>query len=120
MGMKLIIAGSRTLNEVGLISAVIERNDILLDIKEVVSGCAKGIDTAGAEWAAIHGITIKSFPADWNKFGRSAGYIRNSEMAKYGDALLAIWDGHSKGTLNMITTMQKLEKPVYIMEVYYK
>jgi len=121
MGMKLIIAGSRTLSSDSLVHAAITLHNINQgEIEEVVSGCAKGIDTSGAEYAANVGKIVKSMPADWNKHGRSAGYIRNSEMANYGDALLAIWDGHSKGTQNMISEMEKLGKPVYIMEVYLK
>jgi len=90
-------------------------------VTEVISGGARGIDQAGEEWAYWSGERpVKKFPADWDKHGKSAGYIRNKEMAEYADELLAIWDGHSKGTLNMITEMQKLDKPVHIMEVYIK
>ena len=121
MSSKLIIAGSRNLNSVYLIYAAMDIFNILKkDISTVISGCARGIDTVGAEWAADNCIIVKSMPAKWDKHGKSAGYIRNKEMAKEGDKLLAIWDGDSKGTLNMITEMQKLGKPVHIMEVYLK
>ena len=79
------------------------------EITEVVSGKARGVDTLG-EWWAKSGekdIPIQSFPADWKKFKKAAGYIRNAEMAKYADALIAIWDGESRGTFNMIEEAMK-------------
>ena len=128
--MKLIIAGSRNLHGKYLVQAAIDLCKIPLakgltlepnTVCEVVSGGAKGIDTAGEDWAYWNGeIPVKEFPANWDVCGKSAGHIRNKEMDNYADELLAIWDGHSKGTLHMITEMQKLGKPVHIMEVYIK
>jgi hypothetical protein len=57
------------------------------------------------------------FPPDWKKYGKSAGYRRNKEMAEVADALVAFWDGKSKGTANMIDLMRKAGKPLKI--VYY-
>lgn len=83
-------------------------------ISEVVSGTANGIDRRGEQWAAKNNIPIKQFPAEWDVYGKSAGYVRNYVMAQYADALIAIWDGKSKGTLNMINTMANLNKPIYV------
>ena len=83
-------------------------------ISEVVSGTANGIDRRGEQWAAKNNIPIKQFPAEWDVYGKSAGYLRNYVMAQYADALIAIWDGKSKGTLNMINTMANLNKPIYV------
>lgn len=69
---------------------------------EIVSGKAKGADTLGEKWAKERGLKIKSFPADWDQFGNSAGPIRNAQMADYGTHLVAFWDGRSRGTLNMV------------------
>lgn len=71
-------------------------------ITEVVSGTALGIDQAAIEWAHGVGIPVRKFPANWNKHGKRAGYLRNEEMADYADALIAIWDGESRGTKHMI------------------
>lgn len=112
--MKLIIAGSRTLNpEWQLIDALVMQFD-MDTITEVVSGGAKGVDTDAQRWAEAVKLPFKLFSADWETHGKSAGYKRNAEMAKYGDALLAIWDGHSRGTNNMIEVMRIYNKPVYI------
>jgi len=110
--MKLIIAGSRTnCPDPGFIEHMRIYNGIR--VSEVVSGTAKGADRAGENWATLYNKSVKRFPANWDKFGKAAGHIRNSEMAKYGDALLLIWDGESRGSKNMKDTMLKLNKPVY-------
>ena len=84
--------------------------------EEVVCGLAKGADIWGRNWALSNGIPIKDFPADWEKYGKAAGVIRNKQMADYADAAIVfIWDG-SRGSQNMINTMQKLGKPVYVVK----
>lgn len=74
---------------------------------------ARGADTAGRMYAERCGIPVAKFPADWDKHGRRAGYVRNEAMARYADAGLAFWDGSSRGTAHMIRTMGSLGKPVY-------
>ena len=103
--MKTIIAGGRNFNDYKLL--VRECRKRLFEISEIVSGCANGADKLGEKFANDYDVPIKKFPADWNKFGKSAGYIRNEEMAKYADALIAFWDGQSKGTKHMIDLAHK-------------
>ena len=79
---------------------------------EVVCGEAKGADTFGKRFAEGEGIPVKSFPVDWDTHGRSAGPIRNAQMADYASeegtgVLLAFWDGKSRGTKNMIGLAKK-------------
>jgi hypothetical protein len=81
---------------------------------EVVSGTARGIDSLGEAWAAVHNIAVKRFPAKWKELGKSAGFKRNEQMAKYGDALVAIWDGKSRGTMHMINLAKKHGLTVYV------
>ena len=105
--MKLIIAGSRTITDKERVFAHIDRviqsaSEQGITITEIVSGGARGIDKLGESYAKTHSIPLMIFPADWNKYGKSAGYIRNKEMAEYADCLLAIWDRKSKGTKHMI------------------
>ena len=68
----------------------------------IVSGTAKGADKLGELYGKQNDYPIKKFPADWDAFGKSAGYRRNVEMAEYADMLIAFWDGKSKGTEHMI------------------
>jgi hypothetical protein len=110
--LKLIIAGSRSFHDIGFVYSRLLDYD--LTPSEILSGGAPGVD-ASAEWIARDlGIPVKVFPADWQTHGRSAGPRRNREMAEYGDALLAIWDGKSPGTGHMIKVMTSLGKPVYV------
>ena len=77
------------------------RKSALTDFSEVVSGVAKGVDKLGETWAKLEGIKVTPFPADWKKYGLSAGYKRNEKMALYSDALILIWDGESKESGHM-------------------
>lgn len=115
--MKLIIAGSRTINIKGYDLSVmipVVTGHTRSEIDEIVSGLAKGPDTAGKDLAnLVWNKNLKEFPADWETHGKAAGPIRNKQMAEYGDALLLIWDGESRGSKNMKQEMLKLGKPVY-------
>lgn len=102
--MKVIIAGGRDFNDYSLLAA--EANK-LENVTAVISGCARGADSLGERWAQETGLPILKFPANWDMYGKAAGFIRNAEMAHEGDFLLAFWNGKSRGTENMITAMQK-------------
>ena len=68
----------------------------------VISGGASGADTFGEWWAKENDVPLIRKPADWDRYGKSAGYKRNEEMAEEAEALLALWDGESRGTGHMI------------------
>lgn len=119
--MKLIIAGSRNLlNEGGYWFDELDqfreklRYNSKKEITEVVCGMAKGADTIGKEWAEKHNIPVKEFPADWEKYGKAAGPIRNKQMADYADTAIVIYNPDvSKGSKNMVEQMKKIGKPVF-------
>ena len=107
--MKLIIAGSRKLRvSVDFIRDVLAVHKIDMGgIECVISGKEpNGIDACGEIFANAYGIPIDPHPADWDKYGKAAGPIRNAGMAKAADALLLIWDGASKGSSNMKGNMK--------------
>lgn len=110
--MKVVIAGSRDITSPSSVAQAIRESGF--DISEVVSGGARGVDKLGEQWAGFNLIPITRFIANWNSEGKAAGIIRNHKMALYADALIAIWDGKSKGTKHMILDMQKTGKPVYV------
>ena len=112
--MKVIIAGSRELwlSEDEMAQAVADSG---YQITEVVSGNARGIDRCGETWGYENDIPVKLFPANWDRYGKAAGVMRNQEMADYANALLAIWNGKSAGTRDMIARMRRLGKPVFIV-----
>lgn len=103
----VIIAGGRNFDDYDFLVDSINSLDMHHPV-EVVSGKARGADTLGERYAKENLYPVKEFPADWNTHGRSAGPIRNKEMADYADGLIAFWDGQSRGTKNMIDTAKKL------------
>lgn len=82
----------------------------------IVSGTARGVDRLGEQIAADHNLPVARYPAKWDKYGPTAGFIRNGVMAANADALVAVWDGRSPGTKNMIAQarLQGLLVHVYI------
>jgi len=117
--MKVIIAGPRDFfdaNELELAIVDAAKNGIV--ITEVVCGKAKGVDTLGEEWAERNGVPVKSFPANWTKHGKAAGYIRNGEMARYGEALIALsYFVPSPGTADMIRQAAQKKLKIHIRNV---
>ncbi len=113
--MKLIIAGSRSITDYTVLQYAIAQSDFS-NITEVVSGCARGVDTLGERWASEQNLLVTRMRANWGRFGQAAGQYRNWEMAEYASGLLALWDGESRGTMHMIDCMRRAGKPyeVYI------
>jgi hypothetical protein len=105
MEYRVIIAGGRNFYNYELVK---ERCDYFLQdrIKEdtvvIISGHASGADSLGERYAEERGLSCELHPADWKKYHRAAGPIRNAEMADCSNALIAFWDGQSKGTKSMI------------------
>jgi len=109
--MKVIVAGSRSITDATVVAKAIA--DSGFEVTELVCGRARGVDTLGEQWAFKNRVPVRLFHAGWDRYGRSAGIMRNLQMAVYADALVAIWDGSSPGTRNMIDTMKCLGKPVF-------
>ena len=114
--MKVIIAGGRNFRDYDKLRESCD--NILVNQKEVeiVSGTAAGADTLGERYAQEKGYEVKKFPAQWDLYGKSAGYKRNQQMAEYADGLIAFWDGNSKGTKHMIDTATNKGLSVRVIE----
>lgn len=105
---RVIIAGGRDFSDYDLLSRTMDK--LLSEINDditIVCGMARGADSVGEKYAITKGYAIDYHQAEWDKFGKSAGYRRNVEMAERADALVAFWDGSSKGTKHMIDTAYK-------------
>lgn len=103
--MKVIVAGSRSIGgnrrETDMVEVAMR--DAPFEITELVHGGARGVDSIAANLYAMHyDGEITRFEPDWDEHGKAAGPIRNEEMAQYADALIAVWDGESSGTRDMI------------------
>lgn len=106
--MRTILAGSRTLGR------ALAECPFTSEISEVVSGRAHGIDEAGEGWARQNGHLVTLFPAGWDRYGRSAGFRRNIQMANYSEALIAVHDGESRGTAQMIEEAKRRGLRVFV------
>ena len=129
--MKVIVAGSRSIDDDHVLESAIAESGF--EITEVVSGAARGIDSSAIIWAEKKNLKVEIFEPNWNdlshpdcliktspwgqKYDARAGLRRNELMAVYGEALIAIWDGKSKGTKHMIKMARKRELPIYIYRV---
>jgi len=113
---KVIVAGSRGFTNYELLKE--EMSIICSGIYEleIVSGTARGADQLGEKWALENGFPVKRFPADWLKYGKSAGYVRNEQMAQYANCLIAFWDGISNGTKHMIELAKKYQLEIHIID----
>jgi len=113
--MKVAIIGSRTFDDYDLLQKSLEPYKSKITL--VVSGAAKGADSLGEKWAINNNIKTLIFPADWNKYGKRAGFIRNEDIIKNCDGVIAFWDGKSKGTAHSLSLCEKNDKPYIIINI---
>lgn len=116
---KVIIAGSRGFSNYKLLRE--QCNKFLREKRKtsniiIVSGHARGADALGEKYAQDEGFALEIYPAQWKKLGKQAGYRRNEQMAEVADALIAFWDGSSKGTKHMIDIMNEKNLLVRVVE----
>lgn len=104
---RLVIAGSRTIDDYELLRRIFLRggktpHDAPHKYEIVHGDCPQGVDQLAQQYADQWDLPVHTIPADWDTYGDAAGPIRNQRLAEYGDSLIALWDGESSGTENMI------------------
>ena len=104
---RVIIAGSRSFNDYEYLKKYMDF--LLQNKKEVVILCGEacGADALGKRYAQERGFAVQSFPADWQRFGRAAGPLRNRQMAACADACVVFWVGSSPGSASMVTEARR-------------
>ncbi len=114
--MKIAIVGSHSFNDYAVLKKFIddtcEAEGITGDA--VVSGGARGADALGERYAEEYALDKIIFPADWKKYGKRAGFIRNVDIIKNCDICFAFWDGESHGTKHDIDLCEEHNKKCYI------
>lgn len=114
--MNLAIVGSRTFNDYDKVKDFINRwksyYNITIDC--IISGGAKGADKLGEQYANEYDIPVKLFIPDWDKYGKSAGFIRNKDIISNCDVCFAFWDGSSRGTKHDFELCKQMNKDCYI------
>ncbi len=109
--MKTAIIGSR-----GLYTEDIGRY-IPEGTTELISGGAKGMDSAVRAYAAAHSIPLTELLPDYRRYGKGAPIRRNAEIVALADTVVAFWDGSSHGTANVIATCRRLGVPVTVIRL---
>lgn len=103
LNRRVIIAGGRDYDNWALFHSYIEQLLPANSSPTIISGGANGVDSFAIKYAKLYNIPLEVFPADWDKHGKRAGFIRNTEMANVATELIVFWDGKSKGTEHMIS-----------------
>jgi len=110
--MRVAIVGSRSWTDLAAVQHVIET---LEPDDVVISGGARGVDTMAVEAARARGLAVEVYPADWDRFGRSAGFRRNATIVERAERVVALWDGLSRGTAHTIRLAKLAGKPVLVV-----
>lgn len=118
-----LVVGSRNFLDYELLK---KKLDKVLQHKHqvvIVSGGAKGADSLAEKYAKEKNYPLKIFTANWNSYGKSAGYMRNSQMHEFisrfnNRGIVAFWDGQSKGTKHNFNLAKKFNTPIRIIKVY--
>lgn len=119
--LRIIVAGGRDFSDYDKMCSVLDPFiGEEVDKVKIISGGAQGADKLGEKYAKESSMDLIIFPADWSKYGKSAGHIRNKQMAEYGDMLFAFWDGESRGTKNMIDEALKANNIKEVRVIKYE
>lgn len=114
--MKLAIIGARLFDDYELLKREVTSRFNVSEITQIVSGGARGADMLAERFGLEYGIDMEIFPAQWGKYCKRAGYIRNTQIAEYADCAIAFPIGVSKGTYDTVRKMEELSKPVIIIK----
>lgn len=115
--MKLVVSGSRSIKDKDIVFDHLDIFNKDTPIDQIVCGGAKGIDMAAVLWATRECIPFTVYLPNYTMYGKIAPLVRNEKMASYGNALLAIWDGKSRGTIHMCDCMRRLDKEVLLITI---
>lgn len=111
--MQVAVIGSRGFNDYELVVRTLSNLHITL----LISGSAKGADSLGERYANENNIETLIFKPDWEKHGKAAGMIRNTDIVNNSELIVAFWDQTSKGTKDSIDKAKKLGKKIVVINV---
>ncbi len=117
--MRIVVGGCRNFSDYELIERHLDRLLAPYDHSGIVflSGHCAGVDLLAERYAKEHALAVELYPANWKRYGRAAGPIRNEEMVIQADCVVAFWDGASRGTKSLISYAQKQGKELHIISI---
>ena len=115
--MNIAIVGGRDFNDYTLLKeSILAYIDAHEKPENIVSGGAKGADTLATQFATEMGIPLLIFKPDYQRYGRGATLVRNTQIIENAEVVFAFWNGQSKGTKDSIKKAEKLEKELYVIK----
>jgi len=118
MSFRVVVCGSRSFSDFVLLRSKLDAflsRKLAEDAVVILSGGCRGADSLGERYARLRGLPVERFLPDWARCGRSAGLARNEVMVKAADAVVAFWDGRSRGTAHVISLAKILNKPLRVV-----
>jgi hypothetical protein len=117
---RLAIVGSRSFDDYALLRSEVGRHcwnyfGTRDEPREIISGGASGADALAERYAKERGWPFRAFPADWKKWGKAAGILRNRDIVRAADMVIAFWDGISRGTAHTIETAKREAVPCHVI-----
>lgn len=112
--MRLAVVGTRWFEDFDKLVEILDKLRELKEIDVIISGGAEGVDSMAEHYAEVNGIPTEIYHAEWDKYGKGAGFIRNKTIWDNSDMGLAIWDGKSKGTSHSFDIARKQGKILYV------
>ena len=116
LSMKLAVVGSRSFNDYDLLKDKLDKLNSRKKIRMIVSGGAAGADRLAERWANENDIEAEVFFPDWEKYGKRAGFLRNEQIIDSADAVIAFWDGQSRGTQHSINLAKTKGISVHVIK----
>ena len=118
MGFKVIIAGGRDFDDFSMLCREMDKlliNQVKVNKITIISGGARGADTLGERYARLRNFELTKVKADWNKYGKSAGFVRNREMLAITNGVVCFWNGKSRGTRDMVNITKPSDKRLVVI-----
>ncbi len=104
---RVVVSGSRSITDYFFIKELLDYYKDTLRPSVIISGNASGVDTLCERYAKENNISLELYPAQWDIYGKQAGFIRNDLMANKSDILFCVWDTKSNGTKHMLDICRK-------------
>jgi hypothetical protein len=109
------LTGTRTETSYKKVKEALDALNLNPNTDSLITGGATGVDAHGKRWAEENGINHAEIKAEWGKYGKGAGPIRNGEMVALATEVIGIWDGESKGTRDCLNQAMHLGRKTTII-----